>query len=111
MRIRESFATRAIMHHQKPSAHPLFRRVHRIACDSLLDLRKQSLRIADKEIAHVLAALEFILQQFDRAANGMARELHKAPVEGNPAVHCGEKAKRAFPPYVGSLDRGAILQN
>jgi hypothetical protein len=37
--------------------------------------------------------------------------LHNAPVEGDPAVHCGEKAKRAFAPYVGSLDRGAILQN
>ena len=111
VRIRESFAAGAIMHHQEPSARPLFGRVHRIARDRLLDLRKQRLRITDKEIAHVLATLELILQQFDRAANRMARELHNAAVEGDPAVHCGEKAKRAFPPYVGSLDRGAILQN
>lgn len=38
MRLRERFAARAVVHHQKPPAHPLFRRVHRIASDRLLDL-------------------------------------------------------------------------
>ena len=69
------------MHHQKPAAHPLFRAVKGVTCDSLLHLRKQRLGVADKQVADVFAVLELRLQQFDRAADHAALELHQAPVK------------------------------
>ena len=66
MRVGERFTPGPIVHHQEPATHPLFGRMHRIAGDRLLDLRQQRLRVAHEEIAHVLAVLEFILQQLDR---------------------------------------------
>jgi hypothetical protein len=48
MRIRKRLAFRAVVHHQKPSAHSFFRRMHRIARDRLLHLGQQRLRVAHK---------------------------------------------------------------
>jgi hypothetical protein len=69
VRVWQLCAIGPIMHHKEPSAYSLFRCMQGIARDSLLNLRQQRLRIADKEIAHVFTALEFRLQQFDRTAN------------------------------------------
>src|SRR5450432_639125 len=85
--------------------------MHRIARDSLLNLCQQRLRIADEEIAHVLALLELRLQQFDRAANHVTLELHKTSIKRNSAVHRSEQAERPFASDVCSLDCGAVLQN
>jgi hypothetical protein len=60
--VRKCFTLGPVVHHQEPAAHPLFRRMHRIARDRLLDLRQQGFRVAYEQIAHVLAVLEFILQ-------------------------------------------------
>ena len=68
VRVWQVCAIGPIMHHKEPSAYSLFRCMQGIARDSLLNLRQQRLRIADEEIAHVFTALEFRLQQFDRAA-------------------------------------------
>ena len=38
VRVWQGFAFGAIMHHKKPPAYSLFRRMHGIACDSLLNL-------------------------------------------------------------------------
>ena len=107
----QEFAFRAIMHHEKPTAHSLFGRMHGIASDRLLDLRQQRFRKADEEIADVFAGPEFGLQQFDWAAGHVALQLHNASIEGNPAVHCGEEAESSLAPYVCGLDRRAVFQN
>jgi len=78
--------------------------VHGIAGDGLLDLGPQRLRIADEQIAHVLAVLEFGLQQFDRATNHVALQLHNASIEGHPAVHGREQTERPFAPDIGGLN-------
>ena len=111
VRVWQGFAFGPIMHHEEPSAHSLFRRMHGIARDSLLNLRQQRLRIADEEIAHVFAALEFRLQQFDRAANHAALQLHKTSIEGDAAVHGREEAECSFAPDVCGLNCRAVLQN
>jgi hypothetical protein len=72
------FASGPIVHPHEPPAHSLFRRVHRIARERLPDLRKQGLRSTYEQIAHVLAVLEFILEQLDRTAHRIAFELHNA---------------------------------
>ena len=90
MGVRKSLAFNPVVHHQEPAAHPLFRRMHRVACGRLLDLRQHRFRVAHEQIAHVLAVLEFILQQLDGTADRMAFELHDAPVEGDAAVYGGE---------------------
>jgi hypothetical protein len=61
-----------------------------IAGNSLLNLRQQGFRIADEEIANVFAVPEFRLQQFDRAANHPALQLHETPVERDATIHGGE---------------------
>src|SRR5476651_2467277 len=99
------------MHHEEPSRHPLFRCMQGIARDSLLNLCQQRLRIADEEIAYVFAALEFRSQQFDRAANHAALQLHKTSIKGDTAVHCREESEGSFAPYVCGLNCGAVLQN
>jgi hypothetical protein len=40
----------------------------------------------DLEIAHVFAAPELRLQQFDRAANHAALQFHKTSIEGDAAA-------------------------
>jgi hypothetical protein len=59
----------------------------------------------------VLAISEFPLKYFDRAANSAALQLNKTAVEGDPAIHGREKAKRAFASNVCSLDSRPVLQN
>jgi hypothetical protein len=109
--VRQKFAFGSIMHHQEPPAHSFFGRMHGIACDRLLHLRQQRLRIADEQVAHVFAVLEFGLQYFDRASDRAALQLHYAPIERDPAVHSREEAECSFTPYVSGLDSRAILQN
>ena len=111
MGICQKFAFRAIMHHEKPTAHSLFSRMHGIASDRLLDLRQQRFRIANEEITDVFAVLEFGLQQFDWAAGHVALQLNNASIKRNPAVHCREEAKSSFAPYVCGLKGRAVFQN
>ena len=111
MRVWQGFAFGAIMHHEKPPAYSLFRRMHGIARDSLLNLRQQRLRIADEEIAHVFAAFEFRLQQFYRAANNATLQLHKTSIKRDPAVRGCEQAEGSFAPNVCGFDCRAVLQN
>jgi hypothetical protein len=59
----------------------------------------------------VFAVLEFQLQQFDRASNHAALQLHNASVKGGPAVHGGEETECSFAPYVCGLDGRAVLKN
>ena len=59
MRVWQGFAFGSIVHHEEPSGHSLFRCVQGIARDGLLNLCQQRLRIADEEVAHVFATLEF----------------------------------------------------
>ena len=59
----------------------------------------------------MFAALEFRLQQFDRAANHAALQLHKASIEGDAAVHGRKQAECAFAPYVCCFNCGAVLQD
>jgi hypothetical protein len=82
-----------------------------MAGDGLLDLGQQRLRIADEQIAHVLAVLEFGLQQFDRATNHVALQLHNASIEGHPAVHGREQTERPFAPDIGGFNGRAVFQN
>jgi hypothetical protein len=91
--------------------HTLFRCMQGIARDSLLNLRQQRLRTADEEIAHVFTALEFRLQQFDRAANYATFQLHKASIKGDATVHGRKEAESSLAPYVCGLNCRAILQN
>src|SRR3984893_4679514 len=99
------------MHHENTSAYSLFRCMHGIACDRLLNLRQQRLRIADEEIAHVFTALEFRLQQFNRTSNYATLQLHKASIKGDATVHGRKEAECSFAPYVCGLNCGAVLQN
>jgi hypothetical protein len=62
------------------------------------------------EIANVFAALEFRLQQFDRAADYAALQLHKTSIKGDAAVHGREEAECSFAPNVWGLNCRAILQ-
>ncbi len=84
--------------------------MHCVASHCLLDLRKQRLRIAHKQVANVLAISKFILQQLDRTPGCVSFELHYAAVEGDSAVHGSEEAECSFAPDIGGLDCGAILQ-
>ena len=111
MGVRKCFTLGPVVHHQEPAAHPLFRRMHRVACDCLLDLRQQRLRVAHEQIAHVLAVLEFILQQLDGTADRMTLELHNATVKGDATIHGGEQAKRTLAADIRGLDRRAIFQH
>ena len=52
-----------------------------------------------------------MLQQFDRAANGVTFELNDAPVERNAAVHSGEQAEGALAADIGGLDGRTVLKN
>ena len=107
----QKFAFCPVMHHEKPPAHPLFRRMHGIACDCLLDLGQQRLGITHEEIAHMLAVAEFCLQQFNRAARHVAFQLHDTAIEGHPAVHRGEQTKRAFATNVCSFNGRPVFQD
>jgi hypothetical protein len=111
VRVRKRFTIGPIVHHQKPPATPFLGRVHGIACDSLLDLGKQCLRLADEEIAHVFAAFEFILPRLDRTPHGMALDLHDASAERDPAAHRREESERSLASDIGGLARGAIFQD
>ena len=64
-----------------------------------------------EEIADVFAALEFRLQQFDRAADYVALQLHKTSIKEDAAVHSHEEAKRSFAPNIRGLNCRAVLQN
>src|SRR5665213_2770619 len=55
--------------------------------------------------------LEFRLQKINRAANHATLELNQASVEGDPAIHRGEKAEGAFAPDIRGLDGRAVLQH
>jgi hypothetical protein len=57
----KGIALSSVVHHEKPPAHSLFRRMHRIAGYGLLNLGQQSLRIAHEEIARMFAGFEFFL--------------------------------------------------
>ena len=85
--------------------------MHGIARDGLLNLGQQRLGIADKEIAHVFAALEFRLQQFDRAADHAALQLNKTSIEGHAAIHGREEPECSLAAYIRGLDCRAVLQN
>ena len=59
----------------------------------------------------MLAVPEFMLQQFNGTSDRVALKLHDASIKGDPAVHGGEEAERAFASDVGGLDRGAVLED
>jgi len=70
-------------------------------------------RLADKEIARVLAAPEVGLQHFYRATDHASfdLDLHRAPIKWNTDIHCREAAECTFATYVGGINCRAILQN
>src|SRR5208337_4558544 len=105
MRVAQISAVGPVMHHEQPPANPLLGCVQGVACDCLLNLSQQGLRIADEEIANVCAALEFHMENVDPNANHGALQLHKTSIEGGAAIHGGEEAERAFAPNVCRLDR------
>ena len=111
VRVWQGLAVRPVMHHEEPPAHSLFRCMQGIAGDGLLNLRQQRFGIADEEIAHVLTTLEFRLQQFDRATNHAAFELHKASIERDAAIHRREETECSLAPNISRLDCRAIFQN
>jgi len=99
------------MHHVEPAAHFLLHGMQGIAGNGLLDLRQQGRGVADKEIAHVLAAPERGLQNLDLTPDHWPGKLHDAAIEGYPAMHGREEAERAFAPNVRGLDSITILKN
>src|ERR1700730_44578 len=100
-----------VMHHEQPPANSLLSCMHGIARDCLLNLSQQRLRIADEEIANVLASLEFRAQNLARDAKQSAFQLHETSIEGGAAVHGREETKRTFTPDVRRLNRHPVLQN
>jgi hypothetical protein len=56
----------------------------------------------------VVTPLELRSQNFDGNAHQATLQLHEALIEGGPAIHGREEAKRAFVPNVRGLDCRAV---
>jgi hypothetical protein len=77
VRVWQRFAFGPIVHHEEPSAHPLFRRMQGIAGYGLLNLRQQCFRIADEEIANVFLRWSHFLGQPAKVGSSMRMTDHE----------------------------------